>query len=70
MKTRTAPLLCELHAHTKWSDGALSLRELVDLYGGLGFDPCAKDEQTLVGYLRSELPVYLTRLDIDERVAA
>jgi hypothetical protein len=32
--------------------------------------PCAKDEQTLVGYLRSELPVYLTRLDLDERVAA
>src|SRR5687767_657955 len=23
-------LLCELHAHTTWSDGELSLRELVD----------------------------------------
>jgi hypothetical protein len=32
--------------------------------------PCAKDEQTLVGYLRSELPVYLTRLDVGERRAA
>src|SRR5262245_8764864 len=32
------PLLCELHAHTTWSDGELSLRELVDLYGGHGFD--------------------------------
>jgi predicted metal-dependent phosphoesterase TrpH len=31
-------LLCELHAHTTWSDGFLSPRELVDLYGGLGFD--------------------------------
>lgn len=31
-------LLCELHAHTTWSDGQLSLRELVDLYGTAGFD--------------------------------
>jgi hypothetical protein len=31
-------LLCELHAHTTWSDGHLTLRELVDLYGGHGFD--------------------------------
>jgi hypothetical protein len=35
------PLLCELHAHTTWSDGALSVRELVDLYGGAGFDVLA-----------------------------
>jgi 3',5'-nucleoside bisphosphate phosphatase len=32
------PLLCELHAHTTWSDGDLSLAELVDLYGRSGFD--------------------------------
>jgi hypothetical protein len=31
-------LLCELHAHTTWSDGALTLPELVDLYGTSGFD--------------------------------
>jgi 3',5'-nucleoside bisphosphate phosphatase len=31
-------LLCELHAHTTWSDGELDLRELVDLYGAAGFD--------------------------------
>jgi predicted metal-dependent phosphoesterase TrpH len=31
-------LLCELHAHTTWSDGELTLRELVDLYGRAGFD--------------------------------
>jgi predicted metal-dependent phosphoesterase TrpH len=31
-------LLCELHAHTTWSDGQLSLAELVDLYGRNGFD--------------------------------
>ncbi|MBA2298508.1 MAG: hypothetical protein H0W14_10790 [Actinobacteria bacterium] len=35
------PLLCELHAHTTWSDGLLSLRQLVDLYGAGGFDVLA-----------------------------
>ena len=32
------PLLCELHAHTTWSDGSLDPSELVDLYGSHGFD--------------------------------
>ena len=32
------PLLCELHAHSTWSDGDLSIGQLVDLYGGAGFD--------------------------------
>ena len=45
-------LLCELHAHTTWSDGQLSLRELVDLYGRSGFDVlCVTDH-----VLRSDDP--------------
>ena len=32
------PLLCELHAHSTWSDGDLSISELVDLYGSHQFD--------------------------------
>jgi hypothetical protein len=32
------PLLAELHAHTTWSDGTLTVRELVDLVGVRGFD--------------------------------
>jgi hypothetical protein len=31
-------LLCELHAHTTWSDGHLTPAELIDLYGEHGFD--------------------------------
>jgi PHP domain len=31
-------LLCEFHCHTAFSDGDLSLRETVDLYGASGFD--------------------------------
>jgi predicted metal-dependent phosphoesterase TrpH len=38
MRARVRPLLAELHAHTTWSDGLLSVRELVDLYGRAGFD--------------------------------
>ena len=41
MQSRPTPLLCELHAHTTWSDGALTFRELVDLYGRRGFDVLA-----------------------------
>jgi predicted metal-dependent phosphoesterase TrpH len=40
------PLLCELHAHTTWSDGELSLRELVDLYGDAGFDVLCVTDHT------------------------
>ncbi len=38
MHRKISPLLAELHAHTTWSDGDLSVRELVDLYGSTGFD--------------------------------
>jgi len=38
VRSKPEPLLCELHAHTRWSDGALSVRELVDLHGRLGYD--------------------------------
>jgi predicted metal-dependent phosphoesterase TrpH len=41
MQTKPAPLLCELHAHTTWSDGAFGLSEVVDLYGRRGFDVLA-----------------------------
>ena len=41
MPTKSHPLLCELHAHTTWSDGSLTVRELCDLYGRRGFDVLA-----------------------------
>src|SRR5581483_3032957 len=46
MPTKQSPLLCELHAHTRWSDGDLSVRELCDLYGLLGFDVLAVTDHT------------------------
>jgi 3',5'-nucleoside bisphosphate phosphatase len=38
MRRSLGPLLCELHAHTRWSDGDLGVAELVDLHGRNGFD--------------------------------
>jgi predicted metal-dependent phosphoesterase TrpH len=35
-------LLCDFHVHTHWSDGRLTLAEVVDLYGSTGkFDVIA-----------------------------
>jgi hypothetical protein len=49
MRVRVSALLCELHAHTTWSDGELSLRELVDLYGRAGFDVLCVTDHVLRG---------------------
>jgi predicted metal-dependent phosphoesterase TrpH len=45
--SKLSPLLCELHAHTTWSDGALTPRELIDLYGRAGFDVLAITDHTV-----------------------
>jgi hypothetical protein len=47
MRRKVEPLLCELHAHTRWSDGALPLTELVDLYGTNGFDVLAVTDHVI-----------------------
>jgi hypothetical protein len=59
------PLLCELHAHTTWSDGALTLTELVDLYGMNGFDVLCVTDHVLPGD-----PRYLTEARHHRYVAA
>lgn len=42
-------LLCDFHIHTQWSDGQLSVREVVDLYGGTGkFDVIAITDHVLM----------------------
>jgi hypothetical protein len=60
---RRRALLCELHAHSTWSDGALFLRELVDLYGGADFDVlCVTDHA-----LRSDDPWFAEQRARDGR---
>ncbi len=42
-------LLCDFHVHTRWSDGQLSVREVVDLYGRTGkFDVIAITDHILM----------------------
>ena len=42
-------LLCDFHVHTTWSDGRLSVREVVDLYGQTGrFDVIAITDHILM----------------------
>jgi hypothetical protein len=40
-------LLCDLHIHTRMSDGKLSLQEVIDLYGQAGFDCIAITDHIL-----------------------
>jgi histidinol phosphatase-like PHP family hydrolase len=62
-RVRRRGLLCELHAHSTWSDGTLPLRELVDLYGRAGFDVlCVTDHA-----LRSDDPWYVEQRPRDGR---
>jgi predicted metal-dependent phosphoesterase TrpH len=62
--TKLAPLLCELHSHTTWSDGSLTPRELCDLYGRAGFDVLAVTDHTLPGrnIQQGDFPAYLDEL--------
>jgi len=42
-------LLCDFHVHTRWSDGKLSVAEVVDLYGATGkFDVIAITDHILM----------------------
>ena len=42
-------LLCDFHVHTRWSDGKLSVAEVVDLYGKTGrFDAIAITDHILM----------------------
>lgn len=42
-------LLCDFHVHTRWSDGKLSVAEVIDLYGSTGkFDVIAITDHILM----------------------
>ena len=42
-------LLCDFHVHTQWSDGQLTLRQVIDLYGKTGkFDVIAITDHILM----------------------
>jgi predicted metal-dependent phosphoesterase TrpH len=66
MRTKIEPLLCELHAHTRWSDGAFTLPELVDLYGRNGFDVLAVTDHVIRSddpWLATDAPLHGVRAE-------
>jgi predicted metal-dependent phosphoesterase TrpH len=67
-------MLAELHAHTTWSDGELSPRQLVDLYGRAGFDVLAITDHVVhsatATHVREETHgAYLADLDAEAEQA-
>lgn len=42
-------LLCDFHIHTKYSDGSVELRKVVDLFGQAGFDVIAITDHVVNG---------------------
>ena len=68
------PLLTELHAHATWSDGELTPRALVDLYGQAGFDVLAITDHVVESArqecVRAEtFAAYLDEIDAEAELA-
>jgi len=64
-------LLCDLHTHTTYSDGKLTVRELVDFYGQRNFDAlCVTDHicdhTSLIGQITNFSGMVLTLDEVDE----
>jgi processive 1,2-diacylglycerol beta-glucosyltransferase len=64
-------LLCDLHTHTTFSDGKLTVRELVDFYGQRSFDALCvtdhvADHTSLIGKMTSLSGMVLKRNELDE----
>jgi processive 1,2-diacylglycerol beta-glucosyltransferase len=64
-------LICDLHTHTTYSDGKLSVREIVDFYGQRGFDVlCITDHicdhNTAIGKMTNLTGLVLLRDQVAE----
>jgi processive 1,2-diacylglycerol beta-glucosyltransferase len=64
-------LLCDLHTHSVYSDGKLTVRELVDFYGQRNFDAlCVTDHicdhTSLIGKMTNLSGLVMTRDEVDE----
>jgi len=64
-------LLCDFHMHTRYSDGKLSVTDLVDFYGSRGFDAiCITDHiadyNRLVGKMANMSNLVLPRDQVEE----
>lgn len=60
-------LLCDFHIHTKYSDGSLELRKVVDLFGQAGFDVIAITDHVVNGDSMIGKFAYRFRFTITEK---
>ena len=63
--------LFDLHIHSKFSDGQLTVPEIVDLYGRKGYSAIAitdhlADSKSLTGYVTHKLKLSLSKSNMDE----
>lgn len=70
-RQKTGPLLCDFHVHTNYSDGKLTVAEVVDFYGVRGFDCICitdhwADPRRLIGKLARLTPLTLSTDQIEE----
>ncbi len=71
VRKKAGPLLCDFHVHTNYSDGKLTVADVVDFYGVRGFDCiCITDHWTdprrLIGKLARLTPFTLSTDQIEE----
>jgi predicted metal-dependent phosphoesterase TrpH len=64
-------LLCDFHIHTKYSDGSLELRKVIDIFGQAGFDAIAITDHVVngdnsIGKLAKGLKLSVTEKNFDE----
>jgi predicted metal-dependent phosphoesterase TrpH len=64
-------LLCDIHIHTKYSDGSLELKKVIDIFGQAGFDAIAitdhvVNEDNSIGKLAKRLKLSVTEKNFDE----
>ncbi len=60
-------LLCDFHIHTKYSDGSVELRKVVDLFGQAGFDVIAITDHVVNGDSMIGKLAYRFRFTITEK---
>ncbi len=67
-------LLCDFHIHTKYSDGSVELRRVIDLYGQAGFDVIAITDHVVngdnvIGKLARRFRLSVTEENFDEYIS-
>lgn len=70
-RKKGSPLLCDFHVHTNYSDGKLTVADVVDFYGVRGFDCICitdhwADPRRLIGKLARLTPFTLSTDQIEE----